>query len=70
MPGYYCHTHTYIYQEIKAKDFLAILSRGPTAFQIGKISAVNPKIGEFVIVRNYGIITHTEGEIRCNGSRM
>ena len=27
--------------------FLAILGRGPRAFQIGKISDVNPKFGKF-----------------------
>ena len=35
--------------------FFAILGRGPRAFQIGKISPVNPKIGKFVIAHNYVI---------------
>ena len=30
--------------------FFAILGRGPGAFQIGKISGVNPLIGKIVIV--------------------
>ena len=30
-----------------AEIFFAILGRGPRAFQIGKISAVNCKIGKF-----------------------
>ena len=38
--------------------FFAILGRGPRAFQIGKISMVNPSIGKFVIVGNYGIFGH------------
>ena len=34
--------------------FFEILGRGPRAFQIGKISGVNPSIGNFVIKHNYG----------------
>ena len=33
----------------------AILGRDLRAFQIGKISVVNPEIGKNVIVHNYGI---------------
>ena len=52
----------------KARDIFAILGRGPWAFQIGKISVVNPQIGKFVMVYHYVIfgqyknklaITHT-----------
>ena len=52
------------------------MGRGPRAFQIGKISMVNPLIEKFVKVHNYGIfdqlaITHShyiaiEEKIRCN----
>ena len=31
------------------RDFFAILGRGPKAFQIGKMSMVNPQIGKFVL---------------------
>ena len=30
-----------------ARDFLAILGRGPRAFPIGKISDINPEFGKF-----------------------
>ena len=31
----------------KYRDFFAILGRGPRAFQVGKISTVNPYFGKF-----------------------
>ena len=37
--------------------FVAILGRGPRAFQIGKIRAVNPLIGKFVLTKL--TFTHT-----------
>ena len=36
--------------------FFGNFGKGPRAFQIGKISAVNPKIGKFVLVHNYVIL--------------
>ena len=35
--------------------FFFNFGKGPRAFQFGKSSVVNPKIGKFVIVHNYVI---------------
>ena len=40
-------------QQLWSGIIFAILGRSPRVFQIGKISAVNPSIGKFVILHNY-----------------
>ena len=54
-------------QKLNPGFFFTILGRGPRAFQIGKISMVNPKTGKFVSsqlqhfgqLKNKLAITHT-----------
>ena len=68
---------------VHAGIFFAILGRGPRAFQIGKISAVNHYFGKFskqtrtaflVSLKTKLAITHTIAiklrKIRCNSSRL